>query len=160
VEKHSDTNGQAARRDLVAWLEQAIGFLSQSALEKLNSATNPMQQTDATKIKRQLDEPMRSELELIGKLAKIMDDIDPHSIKEQDLETLFKKGPSELVKDALVEGKLRERRIIIEAKEAEIAAEEAETSRRLVRWTVWAALGGVAAGIGAVAAAVIALFVH
>ena len=135
---------------MVAKLEELIEFMCQSVLDELRGAMNATLQTDAEKAK-QVPPQLRDQLKSIGEIAKILDDIDPHSINKAEFERLKKKRPTELVEDALAIGKLRERRVIIEAKEAEI-------NRKLARWTWIAALAGIAAGLGAVVAALVAVF--
>jgi hypothetical protein len=146
VEGEGDT-GTDARRAVAAKLEELIEFLSQSALDELRGAMNTILQTDETKVAQAAPE-LHSRLELIKELAEFLDKVDPHSIPEREFQELFRKRPTELVEDALVKGKLRERRIMIEAKDAEI-------SRKLLRWTWVAAIAGVLASLGAVAAVII-----
>lgn len=107
VEEDGDTGGTAARRALVAKLEELIEFLGQATLDELRRAMNATVQTDTTRA--QLASPqLLKRLKDIRELADILDNIDPHSIAERESKELFKKHPAELVEDALVKGKLRE----------------------------------------------------
>jgi hypothetical protein len=140
-----DTGSTAARREVVEKLEKIIGSLCQSVLDELQGAMNATLQT-GTHVAPQLHDRLKS----ISEIAKILDDIDPHSINKEKIEELKKQGPTELVEDALAQGKLRERRILIEAKVAEI-------NRKLLRWTWVAAIASVFASLGAVAAVLVAV---
>ncbi len=74
-----------------------------------------------------------SEFKLIAQLKSAVDKIDPHIIDEVELDRMMRKSPTALAREALLKGELRERRMIIQAKEA-----------RTNRWLAFVAL--IAAG--------------
>jgi quercetin dioxygenase-like cupin family protein len=126
---------QSALRDLAKTIGQSVTLLSDSRSVRTASADlrkavddgDPVKASDAAT-------DLLARLELIRKLTRAADDIDPHVLAPSELERLWKMEPTELIDDALREGKLRERRIMVEAKEA-------ETNRRLARIAIGAAVG-------------------
>jgi hypothetical protein len=52
------------------------------------------------------------------KLQKIVDDLDPHRLSEDEFKELWPKKPKEIIRGAVETGRLRERRILLQAKEA------------------------------------------
>jgi hypothetical protein len=73
------------------------------------------------------------ELAVLRELIDIREKIDPHVLTIDEIAALRSKAPAEIVEEALRIGRLRERRILIEAKEA-------ETNQRLVRLTATASV--------------------
>jgi len=117
---------------LAASLEQAIIFLSESKdLEllqtQLDTAVREGNPTKATESAQDL----AGRLNVIVSLKGTLDKIDPHTIDPKQFQDLKNKKLTELVEDALVEGKYRERRMILQAREA-------ETNQNLA-WAAWAA---------------------
>src|SRR6266568_1675256 len=141
---HADV--QPGRPELVASLAQSIEFLSQdehlqSRRQQLDAAIKSHNPEEVSRIAGEL----RKQLELISQLTGTLEKIHPHTISRQQFEDLKDKSPTELTEDALILGKMRERRMILQAKDA-------ETNRRLA-WAAWAA------AIAATLAALIALIV-
>jgi hypothetical protein len=69
----------------------------------------------------------------VAKLQKIVDDLDPHRLSEDEFDELWPQRPKEIIRGAVVSGRLRERRILLQAKEA-------RTNTWLARSAVFAAL--------------------
>jgi hypothetical protein len=76
----------------------------------------------------------------LTKLKKIVDALDPHTLTEQEFKKLWRQRPKTIIKDAVVSGRFRERRILLQAKEA-------ETNRKLARTAFVAALVAVLAAL-------------
>jgi hypothetical protein len=75
----------------------------------------------------------RSALAELRKLTELRDKIDPHVLTSDELSALRRKRPMEIVEEPLTIGHLRERRILVEAKDA-------ETNHLLVRLTAAASI--------------------
>jgi hypothetical protein len=84
------------------------------------------------RMERQLG-PLVKALDQLAKLQKIVDDLDPHTISEVKFKKWWSKSTKEIIQDAAVSGRFRERRIILQAKEA-------ETNRKLARIAFIAAM--------------------
>ena len=82
-------------------------------------------------------EPLVKLLEPLAKLQKIVDDLDPHTLSKDEFKKWWSKRPKAISQDAVVSGRLRERRILLQAKEA-------ETNRRLAFAAFFAALVALA----------------
>jgi hypothetical protein len=124
--------------ELVATLEESIVFLSQdealqSARERLATAINARDSKDVAEAAQAVLE----KLEVITQLTKTLQTLDPHVLEEGQFAKLWEKRPKDLVEEAVVEGKFRERRIILQAKEA-------ETNRLLVRTAIGASVVALA----------------
>lgn len=76
---------------------------------------------------------LSARLELMRKLTDLRDKIDPHVLYPEELKRLRAMDPGDLVDDALLQGRLRERRILVEAMEA-------ATNRLAARIAVGAAI--------------------
>jgi hypothetical protein len=105
--------------DVVAKLERLIAYLAQGpalrmARERLEAA---IETSDPAEIS-EAAQALREELDVIAWLTKAVETIDPHVLDPAEFKKVWRKWPRVLVKEALVEGKLRERRIILQAKEA------------------------------------------
>jgi hypothetical protein len=116
--KRTDANSDLVQ--VVRSLEQSIALLSQSegvrfAWEQLDAA---IKGGDAEAVS-EAAEDMVERLNVVSRLTKTVDTIDPHVLELGQFQTLWKKRPKALVQDALVAGKLRERRMLLQAKEAE-----------------------------------------
>jgi quercetin dioxygenase-like cupin family protein len=70
----------------------------------------------------------------------LRDDLDPHALEPDDLAELRTKGSIDLAEEALLQGRMRERRILIEARQA-------ETNRRLAWIAVLAAFAALSVPI-------------
>jgi hypothetical protein len=76
---------------------------------------------------------LEQQLAPLIKLQKIVDDLDPHTLSEKEFKELWPKSPKRIIQDALEARRLRERRILLQAKEA-------ETNRWLARIAFIAAM--------------------
>jgi excinuclease UvrABC nuclease subunit len=100
-------------------LRRAIALLSgesvRSATMQLQSAVKggDLEQT-AHDAKR-----LRDELELVADVVETADKMDPHTVDKTAFKKLWRLRPKKLVANALEEGKMRERRMILQAKEAQ-----------------------------------------
>jgi hypothetical protein len=122
----------AGRRKLGDTLEEYVAWLCES--EEIRSATAElkaaMDSRDRTKA-ASAAEKVRQCAKEIEELTKLIDQVDPHVLDQAQVKSLRKLGPTKLVADALHEGKLRERRMLLQAMEA-------DTNRRLA-WVAFIA---------------------
>lgn len=124
----------AGRRDLSDTLDKYLSWLcdsteTKSATEELKVAMASGDRTKAALAADKLRQPAKE----IAELAKRIDQIDPHVLDPAEAKDLRKLGPIRLVEDALHHGKLRERRMLLQAMEA-------ETNRWLAKVAVVAAV--------------------
>jgi hypothetical protein len=110
---------QDHRTELVDLLEQSIMCLSENAnlYKAMQSLKGALAMQNAASIIQAADS-LLPQLELIGKLTDAVDKIDPHKMEPAQFKKLRRMRPTKLIEGALAEGKLRERRIILQAKEA------------------------------------------
>jgi hypothetical protein len=80
---------------------------------------------------------LEQQLDPLAKLQKFVDDLDPHTLSPEKFKELWSKRPNEIIQGAVEAGRLRERRILLQAKEA-------ETNRRLAYAAFFAALAALA----------------
>jgi hypothetical protein len=133
----TSTPDSAATRDLgavVAALRRSIAVLSrsetvESAARELNEALDQGDLTRTPVAAGRLNET----LDLVKKLVKTADDIDPHVVDGAELDRLWRLAPDALVTEALLLGELRERRLVLQAMEA-------KTNRRLSSIAIGAAV--------------------
>jgi hypothetical protein len=130
----TERDDQATRRALANELRDAAGEMLHSQEIKalrdgLAAAIRDGKGESVAAQAKQLRTGLKSAMELLDHADKL----EPHSLEEAELRALFEKKPSELAMEALVKGKLRERRMVLQAKEA-------ETNRRAVRVALGAAV--------------------
>jgi nitrogen-specific signal transduction histidine kinase len=129
---HPPAQANDPRRELVESLEQTILLLSSSshvklACERFNEAVSQSDGAVASGATRQFKE----DIEPLTTLVKTADVLDPHILTAEELEGLGHSPTDELVRAALTKGALRERRILLQAAEA-------NTNRRIARWAIGA----------------------
>ena len=109
----------------IDWWANAPQLVSgQAAVDKaIRDGENPSAHVDS----------YRSALAKLRELIEFRDKIDPHVLTSDDLSALRRKRPMEIVEEALRIGRLRERRILVEATDA-------ETNHRLARLTAAASI--------------------
>lgn len=120
------------RLELVDTLGMTIVALSasghiQSACERFNQAVARSDGADSVGALPEFEEAMKP----LTTLVKTTNAIDPHILTEKDLRGLGRSTTDELVRTALRKGSLRERRLLIQAAEA-------NTNRTIAQWAVGA----------------------
>jgi hypothetical protein len=137
----TERDDQATRRALAKELRDAAGEMlhSQQIKALRDGLAAAIRDGKGESVAGQAEE-LRTGLKSAMELLDHADKLEPHSLEEAELRALFKKKPSEIAMEALVEGKLRERRMVLQAKEA-------ETNRRAVRVALGAAVIALAVPI-------------
>jgi hypothetical protein len=118
--------------DAICWLTKAPQLVGgQAAVDKaIRDGQDPAA----------LVETYKSALAKLRELIELREKIDPHVLTSEELTALRRKPPMEIVEEALKIGRLRERRILVEAKDA-------ETNNWLARLTAAASIIALAAFI-------------
>jgi hypothetical protein len=131
IEEASVTNQVDAPRDarleLIEKLDEIVARLSsspevKSACERLNEAVKGADAHGAANDFKKAFEPLTT-------VVKIADQIDPHVLTPEELAGLGDSSTDQLVRKALTKGALRERRMLLQAAEA-------NTNRRIARWAI------------------------
>jgi hypothetical protein len=108
---------QDRRTELAKLLEQSVEHLSEDLLNEakpLEEAINTGKVADISQAAQNfLKLP---QLECIKALTEIEGKIDPHAIEPKQFRELWRKKPEQLIEEGLAEGKYRERRIILDAR--------------------------------------------
>ena len=108
------------RRELAETLDAYVEWLCES--DEIRSATTELKEAIANRDRTKAAssaEALRQRANKIEQLLKLVDQVDPHVLDQAQVKTLYEQGPIKLVKDALHQGKFRERRMLLEAIEAQ-----------------------------------------
>jgi hypothetical protein len=127
-------------RGLIEDLERALEALKEHPTLRATARQLREKATSGEGIhKETLDLVTRLEQQLapLAGLQKIVDALDPHILSRDEFNQLWSKGPKAIIQGAVESGRLRERRILLQAKEA-------VTNRWLALAAFFAALAALA----------------
>jgi len=119
---------------LVETLEAAAATLARN--DAIHNAAKAFDDAGDNNERWEAAKCLHSNAALIEKLLETAEHIDPHVLNEQELADLWDMKPRDLADDAILNGSLRERRLVLEA-----MAEQ--TNRRLG----WTAIGAAIAAL-------------
>ena len=128
----------ADRRELADTLEEYVAWLCES--DEIRSATAELKAAMANRDRMKAASAfgnLRQCWQEIEQLIKLIDQVDPHVLHRAQVRTLRKLGPIKLVEEALDQGKFRERRMLLQAMEA-------QTNQRLAWAAFLAAMAALA----------------
>ena len=124
-------------RETVEALRRAIALLNRSdTVQGLTKELNDAVSAGDAETTETAARLLRTRLDLVTQLTKIAEDLDPHALDPSELDRLWRLPPTELVDEALFLGNFRERRMVLQAKEA-------ETNRLLARAAIGASIVAV-----------------
>jgi hypothetical protein len=134
--------GAADSRGLLHDLERIVDALrnhpalrdeSKELLQKVATANTSNALNETVDLTNRLEQRLAP----LVQLQKIVDDLDPHRLSKDEFKELWPKSPKEIISGAVESGRLRERRILLQAKDA-------TTNRFLARMAFFAAMAALA----------------